>query len=566
MSIGFMGTVVLLGYTAAHLFGHDRPAGPLHKSRSAVLARQGMAATSQPLATEAALAVLRAGGSAVDAAIAANAVLGVVEPMSCGLGGDLFAIVWDAQTRRLYGLNASGAAPARATIAEFRRRGLDRIPTYGPLSWSVPGCVDGWSMLHERFGRLPWSKLFDEAIRHAEDGFPVSELIAAEWQAAAPALAEVPATAACFLPHGVAPATGDVFRNPDLAQSLRRIAQNGRDAFYSGPIAQAIADYARQTDALLTAEDLAGHRGEWVDPVSTHYRGYDVWELPPPCQGIAVLQILNLIEPYDLKALGFGSPELVHLMVEAKKLAYEDRARYYADPRFAEVPVARLISKPYARQRASELNLARASQKPRAGDPTGSADTIYLTVADPQGTVVSLIQSNFHGFGSHHVVPGLGFPLQNRGTLFALDPSHANRLEPGKRPFHTIIPAFVTHQGEPWASLGLMGGDMQAQGHAQVLVNLIDFGMDVQEAGDAPRWRHDGSSDPTGTPADGGGIVYLESGFPPGLAEALRARGHRVEAASPGGFGGYQAIRIDRRRGILIGGSDPRKDGLAAGF
>jgi gamma-glutamyltranspeptidase/glutathione hydrolase len=559
-------STLLVGFGMMGMAAHDRPAGTLHKTRSAVIARRGMAATSQPLATEAALRVLRAGGSAVDAAIAADAVLGVVEPMSCGMGGDLFAIVWDAKAKRLHGLNASGAAPSRATIAEYRRRGLDRIPTYGPLSWSVPGCVDGWAMLHEKFGKAPWADLFDEAIRHADDGFPVSEIIAADWRGTAAALAEAPSTAACYLPGGHAPAAGDVFRNPDLARSLRLVASGGRDAFYTGEIAAAIDRHSKGRDGLLAAADLATHQGEWIDPVSTNYRGYDVWELPPPGQGIAVLQILNLIEPHDVKAMGFGSPDLVHLMVEAKKLAYEDRARFYADPRFAAVPTDILVSKPYAARRGAEIDMTRASAAPRAGDPTGAADTIYLTVADAEGNVVSLIQSNFHGFGSREVPPGLGFALQNRGNLFCLDEAHANRLEPGKRPFHTIIPGFVTRDGEPWLSFGLMGGDMQAQGHAQVLVDLIDFGMDVQEAADAPRWRHDGSSEPTGTPADGGGTVYLESGFDPGLADALRALGHRVEPGNPGGFGGYQAIRVDTARGVFIGGSDPRKDGAAAGY
>jgi gamma-glutamyltranspeptidase/glutathione hydrolase len=357
-----------------------------------------------------------------------------------------------------------------------------------------------------------------------------------------------------------------VFRNPDLARSLRLVAEGGRDAFYAGPIAEAIGRYSAEVDGLLAAADLAGYRGEWVEPVSTNYRGYDVWELPPNGQGIAVLQMLNLIEPFDVKAMGFGSPELVHLMIEAKKLAYEDRARFYADPRFAEAPVAGLVSKDYASRRRADLDPDRASTNPRPGDPTGAADTTYMTVVDGDGNAVSLIQSNFHAFGSRHVAAGVGFALQNRGNLFALDEGHANRLEPGKRPFHTIIPGFVTRDGEAWLSFGLMGGDMQAQGHAQALVNLIDFGMDPQEAGDAPRWRHDGSSDPTGTPADGGGTVYLESRFDPGLADALRARGHRVEPGGLGGFGGYQAIRIDRERGVLIGGSDPRKDGAAGGF
>lgn len=558
--------MTLLLAPIAQLSAHDRPAGLPHKTRSAVMAQQGMAATSQPLATATAIRVLQAGGNAIDAAIAANAVIGVTEPMSCGIGGDLFAIVWDARSKQLVGLNASGRAPARANIAYFRERGLDRIPTYGPLSWSVPGCVDGWAALHGRLGSMAWNELFQDAIGYAERGFPVSELIAADWQASAGSLALIPSSAACFLPGGRAPRGGDVFRNPDLAGSLKQIARGGRDAFYRGDIAQRLVSYSQQVGGLIEQADLDAHTSTWVDPVSTNYRGYDIWELPPNGQGIAALQMLNLLEPHDVKAMGFGSPRLLHLMIEAKKLAYEDRARFYADPAFAQVPVERLISKPYALERARAIALDRANNDPRPGDPSGAADTIYLTVADGGGNVVSLIQSNFHGFGSQHVPPGLGFPIQNRGHLFALDESHPNRLEPGKRPFHTIIPGFVTKDGEPWLSFGLMGGDMQAQGHVQVLVNMIDFGMDVQEAGDAPRWRHDGSSDPTGTAAQAGGVVLLESGFGADVRDALEALGHRVVSGGQGGFGGYQAIRMDAGRGVLMGGSDPRKDGAAVGY
>ncbi len=543
----------------------DRPHGPLHKTRSAVMARHGMAATSQPLATAAAIQVLQKGGNAVDAAIAANAVLGVVEPMSCGLGGDLFAIVWDAKTRRLYGLNASGRAPRAATIAFFRSKGLKYIPVHGPLSWSVPGCVDGWDQLRQRFGTKSWAELLAPTIGYAEDGFPVSEIIAGDWHAAERALREVPTSATCFLPGGHAPAAGTVFRNPALARSLRQIAEGGRDAFYRGPIAAAIVSYSQAAGGLFSARDLAEHTSTWVEPVSVNYRGYDVWELPPNGQGIAALQMLNLLEPYDLKRLGFGSAEALHLMIEAKKLAYEDRGRYYADMEMASVPVKELISKAYAARRRALIDQARANQHPVAGEPL-QADTIYLTVVDRDFNCVSLIQSNFHGFGSYQVPGNLGFPLQNRGCLFALVAGHPNRLEPGKRPFHTIIPGFVTRDGKPWLSFGLMGGDMQAQGHAQVICNLIDFGMDVQEAGDAPRFRHFGSSEPTGLPAEGGGAVELESEIGPNVRRTLEAKGHRLAPSQPGGFGGYQAIRIDIDRGVLIGGSDPRKDGCAMGY
>jgi gamma-glutamyltranspeptidase/glutathione hydrolase len=547
------------------LIAADRPHGPLHKTRSAVMARNGMAATSQPLATAAAVRMLQKGGNAVDAAIAANAVLGVVEPMSCGIGGDLFAIVWDAKSRKLYGLNASGRAPAAASIAYFRERGRSEIPTHGPLSWSVPGCVDGWDELRRRFGSRSWGELLEPAIAYAEDGFPVSEIIAADWKASEPSLTSVPTSAACYLPGGNAPAAGDVFRNPGLAQSLRSIVTGGRDAFYRGTLAETMARYSRSVGGLLTSGDLLDHTSTWVDPVSTNYRGHDVWELPPNGQGIAALQMLNLLEPHDLRGLGFGSAEALHLMIEAKKLAYEDRARFYADMDRARVPVAELISKGYARKRQALIDRSRANPRPVAGDPL-QADTIYLTVVDRDRNCVSLIQSNFHGFGSFHVPGSLGFVLQNRGCLFALDATHPNHLAPGKRPFHTIIPGFVTKDGAPWLSFGLMGGDMQAQGHAQVISNLIDFGMDVQEAGDAPRFRHFGSSEPTGQPALGGGAVSLESGIGADVRRALEAKGHRLAPDSPGGFGGYQAIRIDLERGVLIGGSDPRKDGCAMGY
>jgi gamma-glutamyltranspeptidase/glutathione hydrolase len=543
---------------------HDRPSGPRQKTRSSVLARHGMAATSQPLATAAAIRVLQDGGNAVDAAIAANAVLGVVEPMSCGIGGDLFAIVWDAKSQKLYGLNASGRAPYAANLSLFASKGLKEIPVHGPLSWSVPGCVDGWEQLRSRFGSKPLAEVLQPAIAYAEDGFPVSEIIAHDWNSAAPALAAIPTSAACFLPGGHAPARGDVFRNPSLARSLRAIARGGRDAFYRGPLAESIVAYSHQVGGLFARKDFEDHTSTWVDPVSTNYRGYDVWELPPNGQGLAVLQMLNILERYDLKALGPQSAETLHLMIEAKKLAYEDRARYYADPEFSKVPVAGLISKAYADERAALIRSDRANDRPTPGAPKG-ADTIYMTVVDKDFNAVSLIQSNFMGFGSLHVPGDLGFPLQNRGCLFALDPEHANRLEPHKRPFHTIIPGFVTRDGKPWLSFGLMGGDMQAQGHAQVLCNMIDFGMDVQEAGDAPRFRHLGSSEPTGHPADGGGAVAVESEIGPEVRGQLEARGHRLVEAR-GGFGGYQAIRIDTERGVLIGGSDPRKDGGAAGY
>jgi len=555
---------VLILNSRGFLMAHDRPSGPLDKTRSVVVARNGMAATSQPLATLAALRVLQAGGNAVDAAIAANAVLGVVEPMSCGLGGDLFAIVWDAKTQKLHGLNASGRAPYAANRALFREKRLALIPTVGPLSWSVPGCVDGWVQLQSKFGSKPLAEVLAPAIEYAEQGFPVSEIIAHDWQEAAAELSKIPTSARCFLPGGSAPRAGDTFKNPGLARSLRQVAEGGSKAFYRGAIADAIVAYSATVGGLFSKKDFEDHSSTWVEPVSTNYRGYDVWELPPNSQGIAALQMLNLLEPFDLKGMGPLSGDALHLMIEAKKLAYEDRAKYYTDPDFAKVPVAQLISKKYAATRAPLIRRERANERPGAGEP-GEADTIYLTVVDKDRNAVSLIQSNFLGFGSYQVPGDLGFALQNRGCLFALDESHANRLEPHKRPFQTIIPAFVTKDGRPWLSFGLMGGDMQAQGHAQVICNMIDFGMDVQEAGDSARFRHSGSSEPTGVRASGGGSVALESGVSPKARKTLAARGHRL-APLPGGFGGYQAIRIDFERGVLLGGSDPRKDGCAIGY
>ncbi|WP_165069948.1 gamma-glutamyltransferase [Paludisphaera rhizosphaerae] len=542
---------------------HDRPHGAGQKTRSSVIARGGVAATSQPLASAAAIRVLQKGGNAIDAAIAANAVLGVVEPMSCGIGGDLFAIVWDPKSKKLHGLNASGRSPGKADIAGFRARGLDMIPTSGPLSWSVPGCVDGWDNLRRKFGTLGWADILGPAIEYAEGGFPVSEIISGDWRLSARSLSRVPTSAACYLREGRAPAEGDVFRNPYLAKSLRAVVDGGRDAYYKGPIAEAIVRYSDSVGGLFAGSDFAEHTSSWVDPVSTNYRGYDVWELPPNGQGIAALQMLNLLEAYDLKSMGPQSAQALHLQIEAKKLAYEDRGRYYADPDKAEVPVRELISKEYADRRRKLIDPNRANDKPIPGDPKG--DTIYMTVVDGSFLAVSLIQSNYNGFGSGHVPGELGFALQNRGCQFNLAPAHPNRLEPRKRPFHTIIPAFVTKNGAPWLSFGLMGGDMQAQGHAQMICNMVDFDMDVQESGDAPRFHHFGSTEPTGVPAKGGGTTALESEIGPDVRQALEAKGHKL-VESRGGFGGYQAIRIDVDRGVLIGGTDPRKDGAAMGF
>jgi gamma-glutamyltranspeptidase/glutathione hydrolase len=545
----------------------DRFAGHSFVTRSPAVGRSGMAATSQPLATLAAIETLKAGGNAVDAAIAANAVLCVTEPMSCGLGGDLFAVVWNADAKQLYGLNASGRSPRSLTIEEFRRRGLDMIPRLGPLAVSVPGCVDGWAELHTRFGKLTLDKILAPAISYARDGFPVTEVIADAWIAGIKDRLEYPGFAETFLIDGRAPKHGETFRNAALAGTLEKIARGGRDAFYRGDVARTIDAFMREAGGFLAYQDLADHRSEWVEPVSVNYRGYDVWELPPNGQGIAALQMLQVLKGFDLRAAGFGSTDHVHFLVEAKKLAFEDRARFYADPAFHQTPVAQLISAEYADRRRALVDPNQAAKSTPPGNPALDAgDTIYLTTADKDRNMVSLIQSNYRGFGSGLCPPGLGFGLQNRGELFNLDADSANAYAPGKRPFHTIIPAFVTKDGRPVMSFGVMGGDMQPQGHVQILINLFDFGMGLQEAGDAPRVRHIGTSEPTGEPPDAkGGEVQLESGFPPEAIRDLVRRGHRV-AAAVGEYGGYQAIWFDAEDDVYFGATESRKDGLALGY
>jgi gamma-glutamyltranspeptidase/glutathione hydrolase len=535
--------------------------------RSVVMAPQGMVATSQPLAVQVGLSVLQNGGNAVDAAIATNAALGLMEPMSCGIGGDLYALVWDAKTQKLYGLNASGRSPYQATREFFASRGLDEIPTRGPLSWSIPGCVDGWEELRQRFGTRPLAQLLEPSIRYAEEGFPVSPVIAGYWRGATAVLRQHPDAARTYLLDGQPPRAGDVFKNPALARSYRALAAKGRDAFYKGELAQEMVAFSQKNGGLFSLKDFADHTSTWVDPVHTTYRGHEVWEIPPPGQGIAVLQMLNILEGYDLKKMGPDSADYWHLFLEAKKLVYADRARYYADPDFARVPVTELISKPYATQRRQLIDPHKAQTRVPAGDPKlGQGDTVYLCVVDKDRNCVSLIQSNYMGFGSGLVPGELGFALQNRGTLFALAAEHLNRLEPHKRPFHTIIPALVTRGGKPWFVFGVMGGDMQPQGQVEVLVNLIDFGMNVQEAGEAPRLEHVGSPTPTGSPGSRtGGTVQAEHGIPQAVIDELTRHGHRVGFVKTNG-GGYQGILIDPKSNVLQGASEARKDGCAAGY
>jgi gamma-glutamyltranspeptidase/glutathione hydrolase len=548
---------------SAHTSAYDRITGEPFASRSEVIAQNGMVATSQPLATQVALDVLKKGGNAIDAAIAANAMLGLVEPTGCGIGGDLFAIVWDAKTKRLHGLNASGRSPKSLTMEYFTEQGLEKIPAFGALPVSVPGAVDGWFMLNERFGSKSMQELLSPAIAYARTGFPVSELIAYYFERNQARIGEYPGFNDTFTINGKTPRKGQIFKNPNLATTYEKIATGGRDAFYKGDIARTIGAFMKSQGGFLSYDDMASHTSNWIDPVSSNYRGYDVWELPPNGQGIAALQILNVLELYDIEGMRRDSAEFVHTFVEAKKLAFEDRAKYYADPEFNEIPVDWLISKDYAKQRQKLINPYKASKRLDAGKNDG--DTIYLTVADKDGNMVSLIQSNYRGMGSGMIPTDLGFVLQNRGEMFALDENHFNSYAPGKRPFHTIIPAFVTRNNQPMMSFGVMGGGTQPQMHAQIIVNMIDFGMNLQEAGDAPRILHSGSSQPEGDIMTDGGYISLESGFSQKTRRELMKMGHSIRDVN-GAFGGYQAIMRDNKSGVYYGASETRKDGQAAGY
>jgi gamma-glutamyltranspeptidase/glutathione hydrolase len=537
-------------------------------TRSVVYGRHGMVACAQPLAAQAGLDVLKAGGSAVDAAIAINACLGLMEPTANGIGGDLFAIVWDPKTKKLYGLNACGRSPLGLSASQIPAEKDGTIPLHSPYAWSVPGTVDGWAELHGRFGKLPLARVLAPAVKFAEEGFPVSPVIAGDWARSVTRFQDKPGFAEVFMPGGRTPAEGELFRNPALSKTLKRIGENGRDAYYKGAIAEEFVKYSKQNGGFFTLEDLARHRSEWVDPVSTDYRGYTVWELPPPGQGLAALQILNIVENYDLKSMGRGSADFWHVFTEAKKLAFADRARYYADPDFAKVPVAELNGKAYAKQRATLLDMTKAATTDLPGEPAAlnRPETTYLCAADESGMMVSLIQSNYTGFGSGYCIPALGFGIQNRGNLFDLKPGRPNSYAPGKRPFHTIIPAFMTKDGAPVMAFGLMGGDMQPQGHAQIVVNLVDFGMNLQEAGDVIRFHHGGSSEPTGTMMKDGGVLHIEEGLPPDVLAELKRRGHRLESQAVGSYGGYQAVWRDPKTGVYAGATERRKDGCALGY
>jgi gamma-glutamyltranspeptidase/glutathione hydrolase len=530
----------------------DRPSSNPNGTRSPILATNGMVATSQPLASTAALRVLQDGGSAVDGAIAAAAVLNVVEPMSTGIGGDMFALVFMQQDRKPVGLNGGGWAGAKATTEFFRSRNLDDVPGGGMHSVTVPGAVAGWFKLHQKYGKLPMTRILAPAIEYAEKGFPVSDIIASQWRRAEEKLRHSPDAVRDLLIDGRAPRHGELFKMPELARSLKMIAEQGRDAFYKGEIAGKIVAFSDKNDGMLTLADFGEFDAQWVEPVSTKYRDLDVYELGPQTQGITALEMLNIIEAYDLKSLGHNSTEYFHLLIEAKKLAFADRDAYIADPDKSRVPVAQLISKEYAAGRRKLIDPNHAMPVPGPGLPE-NGDTVYLTVVDKDRNAVSFINSLFEAFGSGLVAGDTGIALHNRGALFRLESGHPNVIAPRKRPFHTLIPGMVLKDGRPFFSFGVMGGDNQPQGHVQVLANLIDFGMDVQHAGESPRFRHSGSE------------VLLESAVDANVREGLARKGHNV-AGGIDAWGGYQGILIDPRSGVLMGGSDPRKDGLAIGW
>ena len=554
--------LIIIFLISSNASAFDRVTGEVFASRSEVIAANGMVATSHPLATQIGLDILKQGGNAIDAAIASNIALGLMEPTGNGIGGDLFVIIWDAKTKKLFGLNASGPAPENISIDYFKRNNLTKIPPYGPLPVTVPGVVDGWVKLHNRFGLMEFQELFVPTITYARDGFPITETIAYYLELSSKKFKDYPNFKNVWMPNNKILKKGDLFKNIYLANTLEEISKTKRKSFYEGRIAKIISSFIKDQGGFLSEADLANYHAEWVEPVSSNYRGYDVWELPPNGQGIAALQILNILEQYDIKEMGLFSSEYVHHFVEAKKLAFADRAKYYADPKFNNIDISQLISKEYAIERAKLISSSEAMKSVDAGI-LKDGDTIYLTTADKYGNMVSLIQSNYRGMGSGMVPPNLGFMLQDRGELFSLDKTHANSLIGAKRPFHTIIPAFITKDNKPFVSFGVMGGGTQPQAHAQIVINLIDFDLNLQEAGDVSRIVHTGSSQPTDEVMFDGGIVNLESGFPLHIHKELKTYGHKI-GNEKGLFGGYQAIML--KNGVYYGASESRKDGHAAGY
>jgi gamma-glutamyltranspeptidase/glutathione hydrolase len=537
---------------------HAQEGPPSMAGRSTVYAPNGVIATSQPLATAAGLAVLQKGGNAVDAAVTAAAVLNLVEPHMTGIGGDLFAMLWSAREQRLVGLNASGRSGSRMTREAFTSRGLDAVPLFGAEPITVPGALSGWAALLDRYGTITLAQALAPAVRLAENGFPVSPIIAEQWAVEVDRLKRDEGARATFLVDGTrAPRAGEWFRNPDLAASYTLIAERGPQAFYGGELGRKIVDRLSAMGGFLTLDDLARHQAVWVEPISVTFRGHTVWELPPNGQGVAALEMLKILESYNLKAMGHNSAAYLHHLIEAKKLAFADLARWVGDPDAMTIAPGRLLDEVFIRARRASLDPNRAASRAEPGAAATSSETIYLAAADADGNMVSFINSIYWEFGSGVVVPGTGFALQNRGAGFSLQPGLANTLEPGKRPFHTIIPAFVTKPGpngeEPWMAFGVMGGSIQPQGHVQLLLNLLEFGMDLQDAIDAPRFRHfDGVR------------VGLEAPIPEAVRRALAAMGHEIVALPPADAGGAQAVmRLVRG---WAAGSDPRKDGMAAGF
>lgn len=556
----------------------DRVSGAPWATRSPVVAANGAVATAHPMASQAAIEVLKAGGSAVDAAIAANAALGFLEPTGNGVGGDLYALVWDPKTNQVWGYNGSGRSAQGQSYeglkAKLDARGQKAIPSFGALTVTVPGAVDAWFALHEKFGALPMRQVLAPAIALAEQGAPVPQTIAYYWErnrvrleaeAAAGRLEEIANARATYWPTGAAPREGEVFKNPDLARTYRAIARGGRDAFYKGALAKTMDAYFQRIGAPLRGGDLGAHQGAWVSPISAKYRNVELFEIGPNTQGMTALQMLQILEGFDLKSMGLLSADSLHVQVEAKRLAWEDRARFSADASAAPPPLSALLDPAYAEKRRALIDMRRAMTLAKAQEGSVSADTTFLVAADKNGMMVSLIQSNFRGMGSGLVPDGLGFMLQNRGELFAMDPTHRNVYAPGKQPFQTIIPAFAKKDGLPWLAFGVMGGDMQPQGHVQIIVNMIDYGLDVQAAGDAARWRHEGGCEPTGECVDGPGEVFLESGVDAETLRALSRRGHVVRDGD-GSFGGYQAIEWDPKLKVYRAASEMRKDGIALGY
>jgi gamma-glutamyltranspeptidase/glutathione hydrolase len=549
----------------------DRIDGATFASRSAAWGVHGAAATAHPLATLTAIEILKKGGSAIDAAIAANACLGLLEPIACGIGGDCFVMLWDPKTKKVVGLNGSGRSPKGLSLETVRSRAKNGlIPSFGAISVSVPGAVQAWWDLHQRYGKLPWKDLFAPAIAQAEEGAPVTQNVAyylasssRRYNNPASNIEEVANFNAVWMTDGRPPREGEVFRNPLLARTYRQIAEGGRDAYYDGPIADAIEAYFKRIGGWMTRADLKAHRSEWTTPLVSGYRGVDVYGLAPNSQGLSTLQLLNILEQFDVKAMGFQSAASIHHAVEAKRLAYEDRGRYFADPDFAKIPLEWLNSKAYAAERAKLIRPNAILNPVHAGQAPSQGDTTYFCTSDSDGMMVSIIQSNYRGMGSGLSPDGTGFMLQNRGELFALTDGHPNVYAPGKRPFQTIIPGFATRGGEPWLAFGVMGGDMQPQGQAQIISNMVDHGLDLQAAGDSPRWHHEGGMEPTGQQLGHPGELHLESGVPDATRKALAAIGWPM-GDNPGGYGGYQAI--ERWPGRYAAATEMRKDGVALGY